>query len=219
VAILACLHARQSSGHGYTIDLSLLDCAIASQVNLAQAYLSSGDVPPRVGNAHFQIVPYQLFATADGWLVLNVGNDSQWQHFCEAAQASDLAGDQRFLSNQLRVENRTELIPRVETLMRQFTTSEWQSRLQSKNIPHSIVMNYEQLFQQEQIAARNMKVTVRDPRGEVIDLIGSPFHMHGTTLPEAQAPPRLGDHTDEVLRQVLGLEAKRIAELRKSGVV
>ena len=88
VAILACLRAREQSGHGYAIDLALLDCAVASQVNVAQAYLTSGQVPPRQGNAHLQIVPYQLFATADGWLVLNVGNDSQWQHFCTAAEAA-----------------------------------------------------------------------------------------------------------------------------------
>ena len=212
-------HARQTSGHGYTIDLSLLDCAVASQVNLAQAYLSSGEVPPRQGNAHLQIVPYQLFATADGWLVLNVGNDSQWQHFCEAAQAPDLAADPQFISNQLRVENRNILIPKVEALMRQHTTKDWQHRLHAKNIPHAVVMNYEQLFQHEQIAARNMKVTVRDPSGQPIDLLGSPFHIHGTTLPEAKLAPGLGDHTEQVLREVLGIGPGTIEELRKKRVV
>src|SRR5205085_11792914 len=92
-AVLACLHARQRSGHGYAIDLALLDCAVAAQVNVAQAYLTSGAVPARQGNAHLQIVPYQLFATADGWLVLAVGNDGQWQRFCASAACDDLARD------------------------------------------------------------------------------------------------------------------------------
>src|SRR5437763_3429523 len=109
VAVLACLHARASSGHGYAIDLALLDCAVASQVNVAQAYLSGGTVPPRQGNAHLQIVPYQLFATADSWLVLAVGNDGQWQRFCRAAGGAGLADDPRFATNPLRVRNRDEL--------------------------------------------------------------------------------------------------------------
>src|SRR5207248_3975336 len=102
-AVLACLHARARSGHGYAIDLALLDCAVAAQVNVIQAYLTSGTVPPRQGNAHLQIVPYQLFATADGWLVLAVGNDGQWQRFCRAAGRDDLAADDRFTTNPLRV--------------------------------------------------------------------------------------------------------------------
>src|SRR6516225_8818405 len=104
VAVLACLHARTRTGHGYAIDLALLDCAVAAQVNVAQAYLTGGQVPARQGNAHLQIVPYQLFATRDGWLVLAVGNDGQWQHFCEAAGRDDLAGDSRFMTNTLRVQ-------------------------------------------------------------------------------------------------------------------
>src|SRR5262245_239099 len=111
VAVLACLHARQQSGHGYAIDLALLDCAVASQVNVAQAFLTSGRVPPRQGNAHFQIVPYQAFATADDWLVLAVGNDGQWQRFCAAAERPDLAADPRFTTNTLRVQNRAALVP------------------------------------------------------------------------------------------------------------
>src|SRR5205807_7685928 len=109
IAVLACLHARKESGHGYAIDLALLDCATAAQVNVVQAYLTSGTVPPRQGNAHLQIVPYQLFATADSWLVLAVGNDGQWQHFCQAAEQPELAGDERFATNTLRVTNRDVL--------------------------------------------------------------------------------------------------------------
>src|SRR5437870_7531325 len=117
VAILACLRAREQSGHGYSINLALLDCAVAAQVNVAQAYLSSGQVPPRQGNAHLQIVPYQAFPTADDWLVLAVGNDGQWQRFCQAAERPELAADPRFLTNTQRVQQRAVLVPLLEELL------------------------------------------------------------------------------------------------------
>ncbi len=118
VAVLACLHARAQSGHGYAIDLALLDCAVASQVNLVQAYLTSGAVPKRQGNAHLQIVPYQAFQTADDWLILAIGNDGQWQRFCAAAGRSDLGQDQRFATNSARVQNREVLVPLLEEVLR-----------------------------------------------------------------------------------------------------
>lgn len=219
VAILACLKARERSGHGYTIDLALLDCAVASQCNIAQAYLVSGSVPPRQGNAHLQIVPYQLFDTADGWIVLNVGNDSQWRHFCEAAEEPDLAIDPRFFTNSLRVRNRNELIPLLTRAMSARTTSDWQERLLAKNVPHAVVSNYADLFSSEQIAARNMKITVRDPSGKDVDLIGSPFRIEGAAQAKPIMPPALGEHTDEVLREVLKIDAVRIEELRRSKVI
>src|SRR5438093_3908200 len=125
-AILAGLHARQRSGHGYAIDLALMDCALAAQVNVAQAFLTSGHTPPRQGNAHLQIVPYQLFPTADGWLVLNVGNDGQWRAFCQAAAAAALGTDPRYATNRQRVQLRDELVPQVEAVMRSLPTAEWE---------------------------------------------------------------------------------------------
>jgi len=219
VAILACLRARERTGHGYAIDLALLDCAVAAQVNVAQAYLSSGKVPSRQGNAHLQIVPYQLFATADGWLVLNVGNDSQWQNFCTAAEAPELATDAQFSTNSLRVRNRTLLLPSVETLMKKRTTSEWRDRLSEANVPHALVGDYADLFRMEQMAERNMKITVRDPAGNPVDLIGSPFHIHGTSTAKATMPPALGQHTHEVLREILQLDENRIEKLRSKKVI
>ena len=218
-AILACIHARRQSGHGYAIDLALLDCAVAAQVNVAQAYLTSGTLPPRQGNAHLQIVPYQAFATADDWLVLAVGNDGQWQRFCTAAQRPDLGADPRFATNTQRVQNRAVLVPLVEKVMESRTSSEWQERLRAAEVPHAPVWNYATLFRQPQALARNLRMTVRDPDGKPIDLVGMPFHIAGTTLPEAKVPPRLGQDTDVVLREVLGLEPDKIAELRRSGVI
>jgi crotonobetainyl-CoA:carnitine CoA-transferase CaiB-like acyl-CoA transferase len=219
VAILACLRARERSGHGYAIDLALLDCALAAQVNVAQAYVTSGQVPPRQGNAHLQIVPYELFATADGWLVLAVGNDSQWQHFCRVAERLDLAADPRFTTNSSRVENRMVLVPIVEAMMRGRATADWQKRLRAANVPHAVVWNYAELFRQEQIEARGMKLTVRDPQGQPIELVGSPFHIAGAQPAGPQAPPALGAHTEEVLRGLLGFKSEDMDRLRQAGVI
>jgi crotonobetainyl-CoA:carnitine CoA-transferase CaiB-like acyl-CoA transferase len=218
VAVLACLQARQRSGHGYAIDLALLDCAVAAQVNVAQAYLTSSSLPPRQGNAHLQIVPYQLFATANSWLVLAVGNDGQWQRFCRAAERDDLAADERFATNPLRVHNRAVLVPLIEALMRSRTTASWEDLLRSAEVPHAPVWTYADLFGQPELAER-LRVTVRDPDGQPVDLLSSPFHITDAMLLPPTAPPTLGQHTDEVLTQVLGLDREQVRELRREGVV
>jgi crotonobetainyl-CoA:carnitine CoA-transferase CaiB-like acyl-CoA transferase len=219
VAILACLHARQQSGHGYAIDMALLDCAVAAQVNLAQAFLTSGQVPPRQGNAHFQIVPYQAFATADDWLVLAVGNDAQWQRFCLAAKRPDLAADTRFGRNVERVAAREILVPLVEAIMKQHPNAEWERRLVAAEVPHAPVWNYAQLFAEPQATARNLRVTVRDPAGNPVELLGSPFHVGGSTLPVPAMPPQLGQDTDVVLGDLLGLKPAELADLRRRRVI
>jgi crotonobetainyl-CoA:carnitine CoA-transferase CaiB-like acyl-CoA transferase len=219
VAILACLQARHTSGHGYGIDLALLDCAVAAQVNLVQAYLTSGQVPERQGNAHLQIVPYQAFQTADGWLILAIGNDGQWQRFCQTAGRDELARDARFATNTARVQNRLTLVPLIEALMCTRTSEVWKQTLHAADIPHAPVFNYAELFAQPQAAARGLRLTVKDPEGKPVELVSSPLQIHGTTLPAATMPPALGQDTDELLRRVLGLDEKRIGELRARGVV
>jgi crotonobetainyl-CoA:carnitine CoA-transferase CaiB-like acyl-CoA transferase len=218
-AVLACLHARAQSGHGYAIDLALLDCAVAAQVNVVQAYLTGGTLPSRQGNAHLQIVPYQAFATADDWLILAVGNDGQWQRFCAAARRPDLAADVRFATNVLRVENRTSLVPLIEAALRQHSSTEWQRRLSAAEVPHAPVLDYRQLFALEQAAARGLTVTVRDPQGKPVELVGSPFHIGGTTQPSPTMPPQLGEHSEPILRDALGLTADEIARLRAERVI
>jgi crotonobetainyl-CoA:carnitine CoA-transferase CaiB-like acyl-CoA transferase len=218
-AVLACLHARSQSGHGYTIDLALLDCAVAAQVNVVQAYLTSGVVPPRQGNAHLQIVPYQAFKTADDWLILAVGNDGQWQRFCSAAECPDLAADARFNTNVQRVENRAALVPLIEAEMRRRSRDEWQQRLTAAEVPHAPVLDYQQLFALEQAAARGLTVTVRDHAGQAVNLVGTPFHMGGATLPSPGMPRRLGQDTDDVLRAVLDVAQADIERLRQQGVI
>jgi crotonobetainyl-CoA:carnitine CoA-transferase CaiB-like acyl-CoA transferase len=219
VAILACLRAREQSGHGYAIDLGLLDCALAAQVNVAQAYLTGGTVPPRLSNAHLQIVPYELFATSDGWLVLAIGNDGQWKHFCAVAGEPTLAEDVRFQTNTQRVNNRETLVPKVVEIMKRRTTRQWQEALVAADVPHAPVWDYAELFAQPQGEARGWRVTVRDPRGQPVDLLGSPFHIVGAELPSATTPPALGQHTDQVLTELLGLDAGQIAGLRQRGVI
>jgi crotonobetainyl-CoA:carnitine CoA-transferase CaiB-like acyl-CoA transferase len=218
-AILAALHARTRTGHGYAIDLALADCALAAQVNVAQAYLTSGNVPQRQGNAHLQIVPYQLFATADGWLVLNVGNDGQWRAFCSAAGAPELGANSRFATNRHRVEHRGEVVPKVEALMKQFPTAEWERRLSETNVPHAVVRSYAEVFRDPQTLARGMKVTVRDPAGNAVDLVGNPVRILGAPATGATMPPRLGEQTASVLADVLGLDAAAVQALREKGVV
>jgi len=218
-AVLACLHARAQSGHGYAIDLALLDCAVAAQVNLVQAFLTSGEVPARQGNAHLQIVPYQAFATADDWLVLAIGNDGQWQRYCAAAEHPDWATDSRFTTNVLRVQHRAALVPLLEADFRRRNSGEWQRRLTDAEVPHAPVLDYRQLFALEQATARGLKITVRDPAGQPIDLVGSPFHIAGAPLPEPACPPHLGQQTDALLQDVLGLSAEEIDLLRKGDVV
>ena len=219
IAALACLNARRVSGHGYAIDLALLDCAVAAQVNIAQAFLTTGRQPQRQGNSHLQIVPYQLFATADNWLVVAVGNDGQWNQFCMAAEEAELAADSQYATNSQRVTHRTKLIPRIEAIMKRRTTGDWMMRLRAANVPHSVVWDYPQLFAQDQIAARGMRVTVRDPAGNPVDLIGTPFHVAGATLPGATMPPMHGQHTEALLTDLLGMDAARLAELRAKGVI
>jgi crotonobetainyl-CoA:carnitine CoA-transferase CaiB-like acyl-CoA transferase len=226
-AILACLRARERSGHGYAIDLALLDCALAAQVNVAQAFLTEASggrkppeecVPKRQGNSHLQIVPYQLFETADGYLVLNVGNDSQWKSFCDAAGATELGSDPRFATNRQRVEARGELVPKVAAVMKTLPTAEWESRLEKANVPHATVRDYAGIFAHEQTAARGMKLTVRDPKGKAVDLVGNPVRITGGPVASPTMPPRLGEQTDAVLRE-LGLSADEVATLRAKKVI
>ncbi len=218
-AVLACLHARQKSGHGYAIDLALLDCAVASQVNVAQAYLTSGSVPARQGNAHLQIVPYQAFKTADDWLILAVGNDAQWQRFCTAAERPDLGADTRFTTNTQRVRERGVLVPIVAEVMASRSASDWQSLLLAADVPHAPVLNYQQLFALEQAKARGLKLVVRDRDGKSVNLVGPPFHIDGTSPGDSTMPPRLGEHTDKVLQELLGYDAQAIKTLRERKII
>jgi crotonobetainyl-CoA:carnitine CoA-transferase CaiB-like acyl-CoA transferase len=219
IGILACVRARSSSGHGYALDVALLDCAVAAQVNVVQAYLTGGQVPPRQGNAHLQIVPYQLFDTADSHLVLAIGNDGQWLRFCHAVHRQDLADDERFKTNPLRVRHRQALIALLQPILKSRTSKEWEQLLSAADVPHSLVLDYDQLFAHPQTQARGLRIQVKDRTGKPVDLLRSPIRIDGAGLPQAMMPPRPGEHTDEILRAYLGLTPERLQELRILGVI
>ena len=213
VGILAALRARERSGHGYHIDLALLDCAIAAQINLAQAYLLTGNVPPRPGNTHFQIVPYAVFAAKDGWLALNVGNDSQW-HRCRG-RGLELASDP-LTTNPLRCGTARICFP-LNTLFETRTVSDWRVARESSRAARSggrLCVRGRQ-----RTGSRSWIGESDDPDGKPVDLIGSPFHMTGANLAAPAFPPRVGEHTDAVLKEFLGLDADRLGKLREGGVI
>ena len=150
--------------------------------------------------------------------MLAVGNDGQWQRFCRAAGRDDLAADARFTTNPLRVHNREVLVPLVESLMRTRTTAAWEELLRGAEVPHAPVWSYVDLFAHPEMSQR-LRVTVRDPAGRPVDLAASPFHITGSTTPAPTMPPAPGQHTDEVLTQLLGLTRERLRQLREEGVI
>ncbi len=196
------------------LDLSLLDCTLASLVNVAQAFLVTGQRPARYGNAHPHIVPYECFATADGHLVLAVGNDEQWQRFCAAAGRTALGADARFATNRLRVKNRVELVAEVKKTLTSIQTAEWTRRLTAAEVPHAPVLALDEVFSHTQIQARNM--VVQTPDG--LKLVASPIKCDGFDSLPTKSPPRLGEHTDEILAES-GYTADAIRQLRVDGVV
>jgi crotonobetainyl-CoA:carnitine CoA-transferase CaiB-like acyl-CoA transferase len=221
ISALAGLQAlsRQPTARAATFDLALVDCTLASLVNVAQGALLTGRRPERLGNAHPHIVPYEAFATRDGYMVLAVGNDAQFARFCGAAGES-FAGDERFATNPNRVRNRAALIPLVERVMRSRTTSEWEKLLTEADVPHAPVQSLDEIFAQPQTAARHMADEAQDSAGRRFPLLGSAIKRdHGEPLASGRLPPALGEHSDEVLRDWLGYADGQIATLRRSGAV
>lgn len=219
ISALAGLHARGRGQAGASFDLALADCTLASLVNVVQSTLLTGRRPRRYGNAHPQIVPYEAFATADGHLVLAVGNDRQWQRFCRAAGRDDLAADSRYATNPLRVENRETLIAELRREFQSRSNAAWLALLAQAEVPHAPVVPIDEGLAAPQTVARGMVQTATDSCGRTFRLLASPIHVNGSGPLPVAAPPALGEHTDEVLRQWLGLTDERIADLRTSGAI
>lgn len=199
------------TGGQWSFDLALADCTLASLVNVAQAALITDQRPRRYGNAHPQIVPYEAFATADGHLVLAVGNDRQWERFTQAAGSDDLRDDTRFATNPDRVAHRQELVPALQRLFRERTTDAWIALLTRHDVPHGPVVPLDEFLKSPQVAARQMVPTVEDAAGRRYKLIGSPLHWPGQP-DKVTRPPALGEHTAEVLRDWLGYDSARLAQ-------
>ena len=219
VAILAALAHRQHEGGGQHIDMALLDVQVACLANQAMNYLTTGVAPQRLGNAHPNIVPYQDFPTADGDFILTVGNDSQFRKFAEVAGRPELGGDPRFSTNKLRVANRAELVPLIRQLTVFKTTAEWVAQLEAVGVPCGPINDLAQVFADPQVRARGLAMQLPHPLAGLVPQVASPIRLSETPVEYRNAPPLLGEHTQQVLEQVLGLKSGAVEALRRSGVL
>ncbi len=219
VAVLAALAHRDRTGTGQWIDACLFDSAVAMMSVLNMNYLVSGVAPTRAGNAHQNIVPYQVFACADGHLILAVGNDAQFARFCDIAGRPSLAGDPRFATNAERVRNRDTLVPLIEALMRGRTQAHWLAALERAGIPGGPINRIDQVFADPQTVARGMKVELPHPLAGSVPQLRVPLRLSATPPVPNAAPPLLGEHTAWVLGERLGIGAEALADLAARGIV
>lgn len=219
VAILAALAHRQHDGGGQHIDMALLDVQVACLANQAMNYLTTGVAPQRLGNAHPNIVPYQDFPTADGDFILTVGNDSQFRKFAEVAGRPEWVDDPRFATNKLRVANRSELVPLIRQATVFKTTAQWVAQLEAVGVPCGPINDLAQVFADPQVQARGLAMQLPHALAGLVPQVASPIRLSKTPVEYRNAPPLLGEHTRQVLEQVLGLKAGTVEALRRSGVV
>ncbi len=219
IAILAAVEQRHTTSLGQHIDLALFDCAVATLANQALNFLVSGEAPQRLGNAHPNIVPYQAFATADGHIILAVGNDGQFQRFCRAAGITSLASNQWFATNAGRVANRHELLPIISSAMLQRTTAHWMTDLQLAGVPCGPINSIEQAFAEPQAKARNLTQNLHHASGVQAPSVRSPLRLQGDANGSDTAPPLLGQHTHSILSGTLGKSSAEISSLRTCGII
>jgi formyl-CoA transferase len=224
-AILAAIEVRHRTGEGQHIDMALLDVGMAILANQAAGFLNTGAVPQRMGNSHPSLAPYQDFPTADGAMLLAIGNDGQFARFCQAAGHPEWATDARYASNTLRVKHRSALIPAMEAVTRTRSTADWIALLEDKAVPCGAINDIGQAFADAQVQARGLKLNqalapavIDGAAIESIASVASPLRLSATPPVLHRAPPMLGEHTDEVLAG-LGLAADVVAGLRAKGVV
>ncbi len=218
IGILAALHARAASGRGDWIDISLLDGQIAWLTYVAGGYFASGEVPRRYGSAHPTIVPYQALRTDDGHLMVAVGNDTLWQRFAPIIGLPELVHDPRFATNPDRVVHRDELIPLIEAALAARGSAEWAAELSAAGIPAGPINTVDRALALPQVQAREMVLTTEHPTAGTLQMPGSPIKLSARPATVRRPPPLLGEHTDEVLRE-LGYSAQDIGSLRADGVV
>ena len=205
VAILAALQERHRSGLGQHLDIALLDSHVALLANQNSNYFNSGVAPTRAGNAHQNVVPYQVFAASDGHLIVATGNESQYRAYCTAIGAAELGDDPRFATNRLRVTHRDTLVALLAEIMRQGTRDDWIARLEAVGVPCGPINDIAQAFAHPQVAARQLRRDLPHPSGSVAPVTASPLRFSASPVVYRRAPPLLGQHTEEVLREVLGL--------------
>jgi crotonobetainyl-CoA:carnitine CoA-transferase CaiB-like acyl-CoA transferase len=220
VSINAALRHREITGEGQHIDISMLDTQVATLSMQGLNYLTSGEVPKRYGNGHPNIVPYQSFATADGHIILAVANDGQFQRLCDFAGIPELATDQRYSTNAERVRRRDEVVARLEPVFAAKPSNHWLEGLEACNVSCGPINNLDQVFNDPQVKFRGMEIEMDHPlTPEPVHLIGSPIRMSATPTSYNLPPPTLGQHTDEVLGELMALSGDDLAGLRERGVI
>lgn len=218
-AVLAALNARAETGEGQYIDVPLYDSQVAWLANQSMNYLVGGSVPQRMGTAHPNLVPYQAFATEDGDLMLAVGNDAQFARCCEVLGVSELAVDVRFTSASSRVVHRDELVPLLQNEFRKEGTDAWLRKFKEANVPAGPVNDIEEVLTNEHAGERALVGSIRNSQGVDVPTVANPVDFAATPVDYERAPPLLGEHTDEVLRDWLGYSPDQIRQLRENGVV
>ncbi len=219
IAICAALANRAETGKGQHLDLALLDSQIALLAYQNTNYFATGTPPKRIGNLHPNIVPYQPFRTRDGDIIVACGNDNLYRKLCEAAGCGPLANDPRFATNGKRVENRVELTRLLQDVFSGRATTEWIEVLEAAGVPNGPINNVAQVFEEPQVKARGIRLKLPHPVAGEVDSVASPMRFSGTPLSFERAPPLLGQHTDEVLRGLLGKSDAELVRLRADGVV
>lgn len=217
-AILAALRGRDKDGCGQQIDLSLLDVQVACLANQGMNHLY-GAKPGRMGNAHPNTVPYQDFPTADGYMILAIGNDQQFARFCESVERPEWSSDARFSTNAGRVRNRTELVSMIREITRQRGTSDWVAQFEAVNVPCGPINTIADVFEDPQVIARQDRIAMQHPSAGEIPLVANPIRLSETPVEYRLAPPELGRDTREVLEQLLGLSGNAIDKLAEQGVI
>lgn len=218
-AIQAALFHSQKTGQGQFIDIALLDTQIASLVNVASNYLVSGSPPIRYGNAHANIVPYQTFEASDGYFILNVGNDRQFKQLCAVIEQPELAQDQRFATNPARVENRDTLIAILVPLLRKKNAAHWIKTLRAAGVPASPINDIPTALSDEHAQARELVQTVALANGTLVNLLAPVTRFSVTPATLRRPPPLLGQHTDEILQEWLGMSSEIICLHRGRGII
>jgi formyl-CoA transferase len=219
VAILAAITHRERTGQGQYIDAALLDTIVAFNANQIASYFVSGKIPARWGNAHAQVVPYEVFPTADGHIILAVGNDSQFASFCQTAGCPELAEEARFKTNSARIVHRGELIPLIAEIMRTRSKREWIEVLEAANVPCGPINNMKEVFEDPQVQHRQLRVDMPHPLGGTASVVRSPLRLSATPVEYRLAPPALGQHNEEILRGLLGRSDADLQQLKAAGIV
>ena len=216
VAILGALAERHRSGLGQHLDIALLDCHVAMLANQNSNFFNSGVAPKRAGNAHQNVVPYQVFAASDGHLIVAVGNDSQFRAFCAIIGAVELGTDARYATNKQRVINRVALIEQLTAIMAAGKRDDWLQKLEAVGVPCGPINDIEQVFDNPQVQARGLRQEMTHPLAGRASVTASPLRFSETPVQYRRAPPMLGEHTEEVLREVLGMDAASVAAFERS---